>query len=77
MQTSDTTSIIIAGGVVSTAVQAIILLLIRYEIMKAIDSIKDWVEQFFVRSNTVDARLEAIKDRLDRLPCERCNPVAE
>jgi hypothetical protein len=72
MPISDVTGVIIASGVVSTAVQAILLLLIRYEIAKAIDAMKEWVEQFFARAETVQVKIQSIEGRIDRLPCDHC-----
>jgi hypothetical protein len=74
MPISDVTGVIIASGVVSTAVQAILLLLIRYEIAKAIDAMKSWVEQFFARAETVQVKIQSIEARIDRLPCDHCPP---
>jgi hypothetical protein len=74
MPISDVTGVIIASGVVSTAVQAILLLLIRYEIAKAIDAMKSWVEQFFARAETVQVKIQSIEGRIDRLPCDHCVP---
>jgi hypothetical protein len=72
MQVPDVTGVIIATGVVSTGVQVILLLLIRSEVAKASDVIKEWVETFFARAETVNIKLESIEDRINRLPCEHC-----
>jgi uncharacterized protein Yka (UPF0111/DUF47 family) len=49
-------------------------LLIRYEIAKAIDAMKSWVEQFFARAETVQVKIQSIEGRIDRLPCDHCSP---
>ena len=74
MQVPDVTGVIIASGVVSTGVQVVLLLLIRYEISKASDAIKAWVETFFARAETVHVRIQAIESRIDHLPCDHCPP---
>jgi len=55
------TNLVIALGVVGTAIQAFVLLMIKNEITKATEKIRQWTEEFFARSESVAVQIKAIE----------------